>query len=68
MNEDLQKAASDAAKKYVEMMFPNLEDLEKKAWLINAAASGYLKGYRDAMQENERDRAPMPHPIEGVPV
>ena len=46
-DEQLQLKANDAAKKYLDAMFPNLNDLERRAWIFNAVANGYLKGYND---------------------
>lgn len=48
---DLQKKCLDAGAEYLRMMFPDLEDLEKKAHIQNACAAGYSKGYRDAQAE-----------------
>lgn len=51
---ELQAKCVEAGKKYLELMWPGMEDIEKRAYLQNACAAGYSKGYRDAQAEFER--------------
>ncbi len=53
LNLEIEYLATDTARKYLEAMFPNLEDLEKKAWIQNAVAFGYCTGYKDAKSDLE---------------
>jgi hypothetical protein len=48
---DLQQKCVEAGAIYVREMFPNLDDVEKRAHLQNAVAAGYSKGWRD--KENQ---------------
>ena len=50
-NMELQAVCIEAGQRYVAEMFPGLEDLERKAWLTNAAAAGFAAGWRAAMDE-----------------
>ena len=52
---ELQGEAILIGRKYVEDFLPNVKDLEMKAWLQNAAAAGYIAGYRakDKKEKNE---------------
>jgi hypothetical protein len=51
---DLQVLAVEAGREYVQAMWPSLDDVERKAWLQNAAAAGFIRGWR-AHEEGEEE-------------
>lgn len=50
---EIQRLAMWYAKQYIESIHPGLEDLERKAWLQNAFAAGFLKGFEQAFVEQD---------------
>jgi len=52
---DLQARCIEFGARYVADMFPDLQDLERRAYLQNAAANGFAAGWRDAMTEVLKD-------------
>lgn len=50
---DLQRKCFEAAAQYVKNFFPTMDNVEHRAWIANAVAAGYSKGYRDRQKEEE---------------